>query len=234
MDHSASFLETDTETGSIWPWVIALLAGVGMLLAVAQTSKAIPASIAQQVRQNIAAQGVSGVSLEVDGRDVLLGGVIQPGVDRGTFVARVARVEGVRRVVDNLTVFDPEAAAAKRRNTFAREFARVNFSLVAFERGSASLTEDSLPALDSLIQLLLSYPEQRVRVSGHTDNTGRPAVNLRISRERAQAVAGYLVSRGVTTSQVVARGFGASRPVADNNSDAGRARNRRIDIEHIK
>ena len=117
---------------------------------------------------------------------------------------------------------------------FESQFASLNFSALAFEQGSASLTQASRPALDALVQLLLQYPEQRIRISGHTDNTGRPAVNLRISRERATTVASYMTSRGVNSAQVVARGFGASTPIADNATDEGRARNRRIEISHIK
>jgi len=148
-------------------------------------------------------------------------------------LARVNQAIGVRTVSDELTIFDPAVAAEQRAKAFNTQLSSIDVSALAFEPNSASLTSQSRPALDSLAVLLLQYPEQRVRVAGHTDNTGRPAVNLRISRERADAVAKYLVSRGVTTSQVVARGFGATRPIADNSTEAGRARNRRIEIIYI-
>jgi len=234
MDHGATFLEIDeSDDGSIWPWVIALLAAVGVVLASAQISENIQDKIAHLVRQNINTQGFSGINIAVDGRDVSLTGTVDKSVDRRTMLAQVERIAGVNSVRQDFVIFDPEEAARQRIRAFATRLESVDFAAVAFEPSSASLTAESRPALESLAQLLLSYPDQRVRVSGHTDNTGRSAINLRISRERAEAVANYLIARGVTTSQVVARGFGASRPIADNNSDAGRARNRRIEINHI-
>ena len=233
MDHSANYLDNNVDEGSIWPWVIGLLAIIGTLLLTAQVSKAIPASVATNVRSAIVAENVSGVNLSVDGRDVVLTGTLKPDTDKRKLLARVNQAIGVRTVSDELTIFDPAVAAEQRAKAFNTQLSSIDVSALAFEPNSASLTSQSRPALDSLAVLLLQYPEQRVRVAGHTDNTGRPAVNLRISRERADAVAKYLVSRGVTTSQVVARGFGATRPIADNSTEAGRARNRRIEIIYI-
>lgn len=233
MDHSSTFLETDDDEVSIWPWVIALVAIIGVFLTTAQTSKAIPADVAVNTRNAIVSANVSGVLMDVDGRDVTLSGTISPDVDKRALLARVADAEGVRKVVDQLAIFDPEAAARKRSELFQQQLAGLDFGTLAFTQGSAALTTDSGPALDALSQLLLQFPEQRVRVAGHTDNTGRPAVNLRISQERADSVGSYLTSRGVATSQVVIRGFGASRPIADNSTEAGRARNRRIEITYI-
>jgi len=233
MDHSAPYLDTNDDEGSIWPWVIGLLALLGVFLTTAQVTKSVPASIAVNARQAIAALNVNGVNMAVDGRDVTLTGTIDPAVNKRELLSAVSGAHGVRAVTDNLTIYDPVAAAERRANSFQAQLKSLDISQVAFEPSSASLTASSRPALDNLSQLLLAYPEQRIRVSGHTDNTGRPAVNLRISRERAQTVAGYLVSRGATTSQVVARGFGASRPIADNSSEAGRAKNRRIEITYI-
>ncbi len=233
MDHSANFLDDHNDSASIWPWVVGLLALIGMLLATAQTSKAIPASVASNVRQAIAAESVTGVTMEVNGRDVTLSGTLKPDVDKRTLIKRVSSASGVRTVTDKLSIYDPLAAAKKRAELFQSQLGSIDFSRLAFKPSSASLTPESLPALNALNNLLLQYPEQRVRVAGHTDNTGRPAVNLRISRQRADTVANYLISRGAATSQVVARGFGASRPIADNSTEAGRAKNRRIEIIYI-
>jgi len=234
MDHSATYLDSNDDEGSIWPWVVGLLALLGMLFAAAETVNAIPKSLATNVQRTLSAQNVSGVTVAVDGRDITLTGTLDPSVDKRSLIESVFDTKGVRQVSDSLKVYDPVAAAAQRAAQFEQALGVIDISQLAFEQGSASLTATSRPVLDQLTQLLLTYPEQRIRVSGHTDNTGRPAVNLRISRERAQTVAGYLISRGATTSQVVARGFGASRPIADNSSEAGRARNRRIEITYIK
>jgi len=234
MDQNPTFFETDDEPLSIWPWVVGAIALLGAVFLTVQSSQSIEASIGEDVRQAIAAQQISGIDVDVNGRDVNLTGTVDISVDKGQVISTIGSLKGVRVVSDNLSVFDPLAAAAERTQLFESQFSRLNFSALAFEQGSASLTQASRPALDALTQLLLQYPEQRIRVSGHTDNTGRPAVNLRISRERATTVASYITSRGVNNAQVVARGFGASNPIADNATENGRARNRRIEISHLK
>lgn len=234
MDHSATYLHNDQDEGSIWPWIIGLLALIATLFVTAQVSKAIPAAVATNARSAISAQNVTGVNLLVEGRDVTLSGTLSADTDKRSLLAKVRDAGGVRTVADELIIFDPLLAAEESATAFQSQLKGIDFSALAFEQGSASLRPQSQPALNALIQLLLRHPEQRIRVAGHTDNTGRPAVNLRISRERADAVAGYLTSRGATTSQVIARGFGATRPIADNSTDVGRARNRRIEIIYIK
>lgn len=234
MDHNPTFFETDDELPSIWPWALGAIALLGVVFLTVKSSKSIETSIANNVRQSIAAQNVSGVNVEVNGRDVSLTGTVDISLDKRQFLTTLQTVDGVRVVNDNIRVFDPQVASEQNSQLFQSQLANISFSALAFEQGSASLTQASRPALDALTQLLLQYPEQRVRVSGHTDNTGRPAVNLRISRERAAAVASYMTSRGVNKNQVVARGFGASSPIADNATEAGRAKNRRIEISHIR
>jgi len=233
MDHSAPYMQDDHEEGRIWPWIIGVLALIATFLLTAQVSKAIPTAVEANARNAIAVQNISGVNVSVDGRDVSVSGTISTDVDKRSLLASVNSATGVRTVADELTIFDPKLAAEQSATAFESRLESINVNTLAFEQGSASLRPDSQPALDALAELLLSYPDQRIRVSGHTDNTGRPAVNLRISRERADAVVAYLISRGAATSQVIARGFGATSPIADNSTDVGRAKNRRIEIIHI-
>ncbi len=234
MDQNLTFFDTDDEPLSIWPWVVGLVALFGVVFLTAKSSNAIQDSISTNVRQTLSAQNIAGIDVAVDGRDVSLSGTIDVSLNKRQLIASVADVNGVRTVNDNISVFDPKIEAEKRAQAFQSQLSGIRLDALAFEPNSASLTSDSRPALDALIQLLLRYPNQQVRVAGHTDNTGRPAVNLRISRERAATVASYMTSRGVAKEQVIARGFGASSPIADNSTEAGRARNRRIEISHIK
>lgn len=233
MDHSANYLDDHQDGGTIWPWVIGLLAILATIFTTAQASKSIPANVTANVRSAISAQNVTGVNLAVDGRDVSLSGTLKPNTDKRALLDKVKAAAGVRTVADNLVIYDPAAAAERRAAAFRAGLDAINVGELAFEQGSAEFAASSRPALDALAQLLLNHPEQRIRIAGHTDNTGRPAINLRISKERADAVAGYLVSRGAATSQVIARGFGASRPIADNSTEFGRAKNRRIEITYI-
>jgi OmpA-OmpF porin, OOP family len=103
---------------------------------------------------------------------------------------------------------------------------------VTFATNSAELTGDSKPILDKVAQGLREHPRLTVEVQGHTDSTGSAAYNMALSERRAESVRDYLVSQGVGRQQLSARGYGQTRPVADNKSVAGRAANRRV-VMHV-
>ncbi|MEE8311704.1 MAG: exosortase system-associated protein, TIGR04073 family [Candidatus Binatia bacterium] len=102
---------------------------------------------------------------------------------------------------------------------------------VPFVTGSAALSMDAQTRLAELATILERYPSTTITVHGYTDNTGDSAYNLKLSNQRAKAVGGYLVSRGVASSRVVNSGRGEADPIADNATVAGRERNRRVEIE---
>jgi outer membrane protein OmpA-like peptidoglycan-associated protein len=100
-----------------------------------------------------------------------------------------------------------------------------------FATGSAELLPESDAAIAEAAALLEARPDLRLDVQGHTDNVGNDAANLTLSRRRAQAVADALINaHGIASSRLGVRGFGAARPVADNGSEDGRARNRRVEL----
>ncbi|MEL7347161.1 MAG: OmpA family protein [Pseudomonadota bacterium] len=101
---------------------------------------------------------------------------------------------------------------------------------ISFDPGSTRLDDDSGPRLDAMARILARCSGARIEVGGHTDNQGRATMNLRLSRARAEAVVAALTERGITPAQalLIARGYGEEEPVAPNDSDAGRALNRRI------
>jgi outer membrane protein OmpA-like peptidoglycan-associated protein len=101
---------------------------------------------------------------------------------------------------------------------------------VVFDAGKATLQPSAMTAIDRLAQLLSVYPERSVRIEGHTDSVGNAAVNQELSERRAAAVRDALLARGVDAARVEAVGFGATHPVADNGTESGRQKNRRIDI----
>jgi outer membrane protein OmpA-like peptidoglycan-associated protein len=104
---------------------------------------------------------------------------------------------------------------------------------IQFESGSAVLTAAGRATLDRLLVSLRSHPEARVRIEGYTDDQGPAAGNLKLSRDRAVAVQRYLVAHGIAASHLSAVGFGESRPIASNSTEAGRAQNRRIELRVV-
>jgi outer membrane protein OmpA-like peptidoglycan-associated protein len=102
---------------------------------------------------------------------------------------------------------------------------------VLFDTEKTTIKAASLPMLDEVAQLLKSHPEvKHVNIEGHTDSMGDPAFNMQLSEGRAKAVRAYLVEKGVAADRLSAKGFGATRPVADNKTAQGRAANRRVDF----
>jgi OOP family OmpA-OmpF porin len=99
---------------------------------------------------------------------------------------------------------------------------------VGFELNSAQLTSSSRAVLDGIAADLKKYPRLKIELQGHTDSTGADRYNLELSQKRADAVRQYLVEQGVTATQLVAKGYGESQPIADNTTAEGRAANRRV------
>src|SRR5207249_3497710 len=104
---------------------------------------------------------------------------------------------------------------------------------VTFETGRAVLQLESFTVLNIVAQSLVANPAIRLEIAGYTDGTGSAATNLRLSQARAEVVRAYLVSRGVSPTRMIARGYGASNPIAVNTTPEGRAQNRRVELHQL-
>jgi outer membrane protein OmpA-like peptidoglycan-associated protein len=151
--------------------------------------------------------------------EVLAGAAIGAGVGAGVGAymdhqeERLARIPGttVERVGDNLLLvrFDSD---------------------VLFKVDSSSLQPDARAALDQAADVFLEYRKTAIVAQGHTDSTGSESYNQALSERRAGAVANYLIGKGVDPTRITAVGYGESAPVADNGTEWGRERNRRVDL----
>jgi OOP family OmpA-OmpF porin len=101
---------------------------------------------------------------------------------------------------------------------------------IRFESGRANIDPDSAGLLDRLIETALRCPTSTIEIAGHTDSDGEDAANQALSEKRAQAVVDYLVKAGLPAARFTAVGYGSTQPVADNESDEGKAQNRRIEF----
>src|SRR6266481_6029333 len=101
---------------------------------------------------------------------------------------------------------------------------------IRFESGRATIDPDSAGLLDRLIETALRCPTANIEIAGHTDADGEDAFNKTLSEKRAQAVIDYLVKAGLPANRFTAVGYGSSQPVASNDTDEGKAQNRRIDF----
>jgi outer membrane protein OmpA-like peptidoglycan-associated protein len=151
--------------------------------------------------------------------EVLAGAAIGAGIGAGVGAymdkqeEKLARIPGttVERVAENMLLvhFDSD---------------------VLFDVDSAILTPTSRGALDQAATVFLEYPKTAIVAQGHTDSTGSESYNQSLSERRAQAVANYLIGRGVDASRITALGYGEGHPIASNDTAGGRSRNRRVDL----
>jgi OOP family OmpA-OmpF porin len=131
------------------------------------------------------------------------------------------------------------ARSAAETAPISAEACETRFSVIStaqaiyFKTGSAELDEASAPMLNSVADIAGRCPEAKIEVTGHTDSVGSRDKNRVLSESRARSVVDYLAGRGVAPARISARGFGDTRPVASNDTEANRAKNRRIEFRVV-
>ncbi|WP_165370530.1 PA14 domain-containing protein [Hymenobacter persicinus] len=128
-----------------------------------------------------------------------------------------------RPAADSATKSLPDLSALSRG-------AAVTLPNLYFTQSTAALLPASRPMLNQLARTLQAQPALRLEIAGHTDNVGEPALNLRLSEQRARVVRRYLVQQGIDSVRLTAKGYGDTRPVADNRDPQQRPRNRRVEV----
>jgi len=128
------------------------------------------------------------------------------------------QADTLRRQLENLQLRQTESGVV------------VTLGDVLFESGQTELREEAMASLVEVVDLLQSEPDKNIRIEGHTDSVGDATTNLEISQKRADAVLKALVSLGVDGGRVTTQGMGEDFPIASNETDEGRAQNRRVDV----
>jgi outer membrane protein OmpA-like peptidoglycan-associated protein len=108
------------------------------------------------------------------------------------------------------------------------------FTDLKFGLNLSSIPEESKEELASVITFLINNPSLRINISGHTDDSGNEGQNLILSEERAKSIKNYIVSKGVASGRIDNHGWGSQIPIAPNNTEAGRKKNRRVEFNFYK
>jgi len=102
---------------------------------------------------------------------------------------------------------------------------------IQFETGKSAIKQQSYSMLDEIVAIMNDYPDYNMTIDGYTDNTGKADKNLELSKQRADAVKTYFIGKGIDAGRITSNGHGIENPVADNKTAAGRAKNRRVEMD---
>lgn len=148
-----------------------------------------------------------------------------------TEVVAAAPVTAEQSVSNSLTASQTALGSIDPNNVDVNALVKaLNLQIINFASGSSDIPADNKAILDQAATLLNKVNGVKLNVGGHTDSTGNAASNKALSQRRAQAVVDYLTSKGVDASKLVAQGHGSDQPVAENTTDEGRFKNRRIEF----
>ena len=153
-----------------------------------------------------------------------------------TFALTFKRNSVTNRAAPLVASVRTENVALEPAGFFSAEACRGRFEILSrtgninFDKGSARLRTESRLLVSSIADIMRKCPDMLVEVGGHTDSIGRPELNERLSRLRAQTVVDELISMGLPRSSLISRGYGETRPIASNATIEGRSRNRRIEF----
>lgn len=131
-----------------------------------------------------------------------------------------------------IVVQEDAAAQVVTARKMLDELAKAGFIAlhIPFETAKWDIRPDARPVVQEIVGLMKSQPDLKIAIEGHTDNVGAPAANKTLSENRARAVMEAVVAAGIPAARLKSAGFGQERPVADNRSEEGRAKNRRVEL----
>ncbi|HAS40857.1 MAG TPA: hypothetical protein DCS93_10275 [Microscillaceae bacterium] len=145
----------------------------------------------------------------------------------------LATRRGFYSVGNHLDLKASSSFKAIKRNLYLAPIqvgAKIRLNNLFFDTGKSTLKAISYGELNRLIRSMKRYPAMKIEIAGHTDSQGNPGKNMTLSRARANAVLSYLSAKGIPTSRLKSKGYGQTKPVANNNTTLGRARNRRVEF----
>ena len=191
-----------------------------------KTNKQIPAKL------EVALKGNNGRALKINAP----GGSYEQEIDNLGWYILTASSEGYLNAVDSIWINDREVTPVTKDMVLQPIEVGVTVRLknIYFDFDKTTLKNESFPELDKVVDFLKQNASVEIEISGHTDNKGSDDYNATLSQGRSEAVVSYLISQGIDGYRLTAHGYGESKPIDTNDSDEGRANNRRVEFTVMK
>ena len=173
-----------------------------------------------------ALQTMTAADIAISDEGLTLSGVVASDTERTAIEQRAGDLLGNLKLNNRIVV---KSAAVNPAPA-----GQIQLPTLYFKHARTELTDRSQPLLDEIVDTLKRRPDLRVEVATHTDSSGEEVLNADLSERRTQAIAQYLVSRGIDPGRLVQNAYSESRPVAENTTKEGRARNRRVEFKVIE
>jgi outer membrane protein OmpA-like peptidoglycan-associated protein len=181
-------------------------------------------SLKSATSSSLEGASIKGVKVLADGRDITLQGIVDTEAIKTQAGTLAMALPGVRSVDNQLIVGVTAATVNTKLNEILLK------KKIEFQTAKDVILPVSTPVLEEALAVLNQAPELSVTINGHTDSHGDAAMNKDLSTRRARAVATWLQAHGVAPTRLASAGYGAEKPIDSNDTEAGRARNRRVEI----
>lgn len=227
-----------------------IVAGVLGMVTVQWKKNTIATDLTHKVNKALVFSDLPLVSVSFEGRDGIVSGVLTDEEQSSQVIEAVSAVNGVRQVDNQLetntikpvtleeSLLEVAADADFEDGLYIpprdHPLEKLGLGKVKFAYSQLTLSEEAFPALDMLAKVLGQNTQIYLEVSVHTDNQSTALGQIASSQSRAENIRHYLIEKGVAPAQVLAKGYGASRPVAKNDTAEGREKNRRVEIRVLK
>lgn len=231
----------------IFALILAMILG---MITVQLRKDDIAVNLTQEVNKALVFTGLPLVSVSFDGRDGFVSGILTDESQSEQVVDTISQVNGVRKVNNQLQITATEVVAVEESiiadmddvefenglyvATQNHPLEKYKLDKVKFAYGQLMPLEEGLPVLDRLAKILQQNSQIQLEVSVHTDNQGTAIGQIASTQSRAENIRHYLIEKGVKPEQLLAKGYGAGRPVATNDTAAGQEENRRVEIRVLK
>ncbi len=191
----------------------------------------------QPIEAEVVYEDLSGLTLSLTSRTNSITGSYKMVLSKGIKYGISAKAEGFLPTSESIDLTQLNEYQEKEVTLYLTPIEKgqtITLNNIFFETGKFDLKKESEAELNRLLEILKNNPKLKIEISGHTDSRGNEQANLTLSQNRANAVVNYLVLNGISRDRFVAKGYGKTKPISDNETEEGRQKNRRVEFKILE